>query len=201
MERLHRHRCRHVTLKQVKPYGDEAADSTTLRQHTHRDGAPLCPLLMTASHRLPDVVCPLCVVAVSALCTRLYSALFKEQPFPHLTIFTPAPLPPPAPYTDTDNAATNSAATGSPASPLPAPPPGSAVRPVDPSGPLPVTYYGARLLGTELWTVDRCRVEQQYMVSYFADGDAFYASLYPINWSGTVDCLRLKLTAWLGLGD
>ena len=109
--------------------------------------------------------------------TRLYSSLFREAPMPHLDIGRPAPLP---------------SATAVPNAALPQPASGR----VDASSGL--VYYGARELGSELWTVDRCSVEQQYLVSYYGDGDAFYCDVYPVNWSGAFDCLRLKASRWLG---
>ena len=62
-----------------------------------------------------------------------------------------------------------------------------------------LVYHGARELGREVWTVQRCSVEQQYLVAYFGDGDAFYCSVYPVNWSGAFDCMRLKAQRWLGI--
>ena len=61
-----------------------------------------------------------------------------------------------------------------------------------------LVYHGVRELGSELWTVERCSVEQQYLVAYYGDGDAFYASVYPVNWSGAFDCMRIKAKRWLG---
>ena len=98
---------------------------------------------------------------------------------PHLDIARPTPLP------------STTAAAGFGAT-LPAPASGR----VDARSGL--VYYGARELGSELWTIDRCSVEQQYLVSYYGDGDAFYCTVYPVNWSGAFDCLRLKARQWLG---
>ena len=110
------------------------------------------------------------------LLTRVYSSIFREAPLPHLDIGRPAPLP-------------SAAAIGA----LPAPASGR----VDASSGL--VYYGARELGSELWTIDRCSIEQQYLVSYYGDGDAFYCTVYPVNLSGAFDCVRLKAKRWLGL--
>ena len=67
------------------------------------------------------------------------------------------------------------------------------------SPPSPIVYYGPRVLGSEMWTVDRCSVEQSYLVTYFGDGDAFYSDVYPLNWSGAYDCLRLRFLRWIDL--
>ena len=129
-----------------------------------------------------------CRCCCSALPTRLYSSLFKEQPFPHLTIFKPSPLPPPAPI---------DAPSSSPTPSLPPPTPGPPPSPLDLSSPpSPITFYGPRALGSEVWTVDRCSVEQSYLVAYYGDGDAFYSDVYPLNWSGAYDCIRLRAKRW-----
>ena len=61
------------------------------------------------------------------------------------------------------------------------------------SPPSPIVFYGPRVLGSEMWTVDRCSREQSYLVTYFGDGDAFYSDVYPVNWTGAFDCIRLRI--------
>ena len=153
----------------------QCPNSTLKHIHTVQptnDAAPSLPPSPPADPTSP----PLLASFTRPLPTRLYASLFREQSLPHLDIARPTPLP--------------SAVSGGVA--LPAPASGR----VDARSGL--VYYGARELGSELWTVDRCSVEQQYLVSYYGDGDAFYATVYPVNWSGAFDCLRVKAKRWLG---
>ena len=114
-----------------------------------------------------------------------------ERPFPHLTIFKAPPLP----------SSASPAEQPTPASALPPPPPppspptAAAIDPLQ-SAPPSVVFYGPRSLGSELWTVDRCGADQSYLVAYYGDGDAFYSDVYPVNWSGAFDCIRLRIKQW-----
>lgn len=127
------------------------------------------------------------------LITRVFSSIFAEKSIPHLTVFTPNSLLSPLPdqSNPSNNQSSEPAVVDEPVQ--------SYKETIDPVTGSSIVEHEPRVIGTELWTIDRCSVNQSYIVQYVSDGDAFYSSVYPTNVGGAVDYMRIKMKRWLGL--